>query len=303
MSKTPIEWVLNAAGEQGHTINPIRFRNLETGKIGHHCEKISPGCKNCYASTMNGGPYLSGLTYIAENTPKGEYFLDSNALQQVLRRKKPTAYFWCDMTDLFGSWVPEEWIDQCFAVMALTPQHRHFVLTKRADRMLEYFAADPWERITLQGSKLRGLCGTEIPMPNVWLGVSVEDQQRANERYAPMKALAEQGWITWVSYEPALESVAWWGWSFLKWLVVGGESGPGARPFNIAWARNTVKQCGEASVPVFVKQLGAFPVEEREVGTTKGGCHIPLKFRDRKGGDMSEWTADLRVRQMPEVRP
>lgn len=124
MAETKIEWVIGPDGSRGHSVNPIRFRNIETGKVGHFCEKISAGCKNCYSSTMQ-KPYLSGLEFIAENRDKGELFLDDAALESVLRRRKPTGYFWCDMTDMFGAWVPDEWIDRCLDVMTMTPRHRH----------------------------------------------------------------------------------------------------------------------------------------------------------------------------------
>jgi protein gp37 len=142
MSKTLIEWA-------DHTINPIRARNLETGAVGHFCEKVSPECANCYASDWNervrpqasGKLIGTGLSFLPVNRAKVETFLDRSKLEEVLRRKKPTRYFWCDMTDLFGEWVPDAMIDACFAVMALTPHHTHMVLTKRADRMRAYMAA------------------------------------------------------------------------------------------------------------------------------------------------------------------
>lgn len=270
MGATPIEWVRNAAGEQGHTINPIRFRNLETGKVGHHCEKVSPGCKNCYASTMNGGPYLCGLTYTAENTAKGEFFLDGNALEQVLHRRKPTAYFWCDMTDMFGRWVPDKWIDQCFATMALTPQHRHFVLTKRAERLPEYFADIPYrqevvgilaeyesgiDRFRLRlGNPEDGKPRWTLPLPNVWLGVSVEDRDHLWRADVLRETPAA---VRFLSVEPLLADLGEiHGLSGIDWVIVGGESGPGARPMDPAWPRSIRDQCTSAKVPLFFKQWG-----------------------------------------------
>jgi protein gp37 len=200
------------------------------------------------------------------------------------------------------------------------------------------------------------------PLANVWLGVSVEDQATADERIPLL--LDTPAARRWVSYEPAIGPVTFrdeWlsrtcalghfthrndtgyrpgecahegqfvcGFPLvggLDWIVVGGESGPGARPFDLAWARSAIAQCRSASVPCFVKQLGAQPVssehaaihdrhgiaapclslhEARLLAPDYDGGRVvhpaPLRLRDRKGGDLDEWPADLRVREMPEVR-
>lgn len=356
MTKTPIEWA-------DFTVNPFRFRNLKTGKVGHHCTKISPGCKNCYSGKMQTGPYLSGLAFIEENKPKGEFFLDEGALEQVLRRKKPAKIFWCDMTDMFLEDYPDEWIVRCVAVMALTPWHTHQVLTKRAERMREFFASDlnqaathMAEDATLHRMVGGATMGTPWPLPNVWLGVSAENQEFADKRIPHL--LRTPAAIRFVSYEPALGPVSFR--SFighhvthgacvkcgiyhpatkingcvyqsldepLDWIIVGGESGPSARPFDTAWARQTVAQCKEAAVPVFVKQLGANPWDSasgkdvdhlfvpcghacdccdecpsNEGQRPRGDHPRPMSLDDRKGGDMAEWPAGLRVREFPEVR-
>lgn len=166
-----------------------------------------------------------------------------------------------------------------------------------------------------------------------WLGVSVEDQRTADERVPLLLNTPAAG--RWVSYEPALGPVDFTrtpappGWlpingatmddlrgclprwqadgcrlsGGLDWIVIGGESGPGARPFDLAWARSTIEQCREAGVPVFVKQLGAgegLRGTARYVTDSARAEHYPI--RDRKGGDMEEWPEDLRVRELPEVR-
>jgi protein gp37 len=343
MTNTPIEWT-------DFAVNPIRFRNKETGKVGHFCEKVSPGCKNCYSDKMQTGPYLSGLAFIAENADKGELFFDEAVLQKVLKRRKPARIFWCDMTDLFGRWVPDEWIDRCFAVMALTPHLTHQVLTKRADRMREYFAGvaeDPDELVMRWGSEAgclldgdwiwnegkryrsrierfiswsHGLeedCETQVtrehavpfPLPNVWLGGSVEDQQRADERI-PM-LLQTPAAVRFLSVEPLLGPVdlglnRWvrlprmvvseLPFPNLDWVIVGGESGPGARPCDVAHVRSIVTQCQAAGVPVFVKQLGARPCDWQ----VSASCYAYPQYLDPKGGDPEEWPADLRVREMPK---
>src|SRR5690606_33704352 len=198
MSKTAIEWT-------DFTVNPIRARNLETGAVGHFCEKISPGCAHCYASALQKRfrmPNFPGANKRLPTMPlvtdratvqineRLEVFLDENVLRQVLRRRKPTKFFWCDMTDLLGSWVPDEWIDRCLAVMALTGQHIHQVLTKRAERLPAYFAPGRSDQIYQAVQQLAEQYGIadylfdDWPWPNVWLGVSGEDQPRINERHA-----------------------------------------------------------------------------------------------------------------------
>jgi protein gp37 len=169
------------------------------------------------------------------------------------------------------------------------------------------------------------------PLKNVWLGVSVEDQRTADERIPVLLSLPAA--VRWVSYEPALGPVrferiesedgeawvnaltGWWSgndtpWPSLDWIVVGGESGPGARPFDLAWARSTISACREAGVPVFVKQLGAHPVVSVEGALVARGLYPtdmgpagrrpePWHLDDHKGGDPSEWPEDLRVREWP----
>lgn len=144
------------------------------------------------------------------------------------------------------------------------------------------------------------------PLPNVWLGVSVEDQATADERIPLL--LRTPAAVRFVSYEPALGPVNLLRYmsvplaeidnpgAMLDWVIVGGESGPGARPFDIQWARNTVAQCKAAGVACFVKQVGSVPMERGE------RWRYEPKLKDRKGGDWEEWPEDLRVREFPEVR-
>lgn len=127
------------------------------------------------------------------------------------------------------------------------------------------------------------------PLPNVWLGVSAEDQTRYDERVPDL--LATPAAVHFFSFEPLLGPIRA---DYLgEWSIVGGESGPGARPMNVEWARSIVDQCRSAGVSCFVKQLGADPV-------WADGAFLNL--RDRKGGDMAEWPTDLRVREMPGPR-
>ena len=162
------------------------------------------------------------------------------------------------------------------------------------------------------------------PLPNVWLGVSVEDQQRADERIPHL--LLVPAAVRFLSVEPILGPVDLnagpvgdalsecdecgttargdcdfcQGLGRISWVIVGGEGGPGARPCSVEWIRSIVRQCRAAGVPVFVKQLGARPYFHD--GMRLSDVQL-LRLHNRKGGDPSEWPEDLRVREWPEVKP
>jgi len=276
-----------------------------------------------------------------------------------LRRQKPTGYAVCLMGDLFHPGVPDEQIAAVFGGMAATPQHRYYILTKRAERMARWFAWVAAQKITLplgtvtfaaldilgdSEPRLGGPVETTWPLPNVWLGVSVENQATADERIPHL--LRCPAAVRWVSMEPLLEAVnlrptwlrrsgvcacaralaktgdesaepeyrkhpacsecgrPWLRWREpLSWIVVGGESGPRARPCDLAWIRSIRDQCRAAGVPVFVKQLGAFPVAD---GTPAPPDLPPGDFRPCYPGAWADphfWPEDLRVREWPEVKP
>lgn len=288
MGKTSIEWT-------EFSVNPIRARHGR--RTGHYCEKVSPGCTHCYASRMQ--PRFGLPQFQDQRLSDVRTFLDASTLLKVLSRKKPTTYFWCDMSDMFGEWVPNEWIAACFGVMSATPQHRHQVLTKRAKRLPVWF---DWLRETVAlgrygaaGDSLPELCRSaavgylcdhltehspllvgydnQWPLPNVHLGVSVEDQPRAMERIPYL--LATPAAVRFISAEPLLgplEIVGYlsgeyapedWGGAMaeafgpsLDWVIVGAESGPSCRPCNVNWIRELVRQCRQTQTAVFVKQLG-----------------------------------------------
>ncbi len=332
MAETSIQWC-------DHSINPLRARNLETGKVGHFCAKVSQGCKNCYSSKLQ-TPHLVGLPFVAENRPKIELFFEEKAIQEVLRRRKPTKYFWCDMTDMFWEEYPDEWIERCFAAMALTPWHTHLVLTKRGARLMkwsnrQFLAGDvqvkandlrdrykiPWPAVLKREclgeeghmrdpAELMEVIDCEPwPLPNVWIGVSVEDQAMADERTQYLRSVPAA--VRFISQEPQLGNIEWTGdmLNGISWIIIGGESGPNARPFDIDWPRKTITQCQPHGVAVFVKQLGADPRE----GNSNGNCRnldctppdcgfVRLRLKDKKGGSMEEWPEDLRIRQFPFVQ-
>jgi protein gp37 len=284
---------------------------------------VSPGCAHCYAETfaerfrgVKGHPYEQGF----------DLRLVPEKLAEPLSWKKPRRVFVNSMSDLFQEGVPDEYVDRVFAVMALRQQHTFQILTKRADRMRDYLTAPMrMERVILKfgefvvpggmksivkGSNcVNGLARGGWPLPNVWLGVSVENQHFADERIPLL--LRTPAAIRFISAEPLLGPVdlhrCWLDYDSyecpacgdiecncgaLDWVIVGGESGHGARPFDIAWARSIVAQCGAAGVACFVKQLGA-----KAYGPD---IHSAI-LNDRKGGDITEWPVDLQVREYPVV--
>lgn len=260
------------------------------------CTKVSAGCKNCYAERM--ATRLRGR----HGYPADEPFrvtLHPGRLDEPMRWRKPRRVFVNSMSDLFHEYVPDEFIDRVFAVMACAPQHQFLVLTKRPNRMRDWC-----QRIA------RGPALETWPLPNVWLGVSAEDQLAADRRIPIL--LDTPAAVRFVSAEPLLEPVVLIdylpdthdghrdprGGPWLDWVIVGGESGSGARRCDVKWVRAIVGQCQAAGVSVFVKQLGAHPTESGDFDAKTGPVSGP-RLRDRKGGDPDEWPEDLRVREHP----
>jgi len=293
---------------------PIRARNRATGKVGWHCTHASEGCRHCYAESRNGW-IGTGLPFKPGHEKDVEIFLDEAMLLQPLRWKRPRMIFVCSMTDLFADFVPDDWIDKIFAIMALAPQHTFQVLTKRSKRMQEYMAGEGISGgrssmilVELMGSIAEAEDSFDLqqrieerlkpppladrwPLPNVWLGVSTEDQARANERIPDL--LATPAAVRFVSAEPLLGPInlelaqcncpspadairtrhllscpadrrPYRRWS-LDWVIAGGESGPHARPMHPDWARIIRNQCAAAGVPFFFKQWGELaPVYDRD---------------------------------------
>jgi protein gp37 len=308
------------------------------------CSLHSPGCTNCYAmrtaarlATMAAtAPVYAGLTQPSKAGPvwTGKIAVNESTMLAPLRRRKPTMYFVNSMSDLFHESVPGEVIDRVFAVMALCPQHTFQVLTKRSDRMRAYLAAHDTSTIGdsitdaafMINGAVRGYRGkggsAKWPLPNVWLGVSVEDQKRADERIPDL--LATPAAVRFLSCEPLLGPVdltrvrrfkpgvadrEWlnavggrvWtdqsnlpnpdpSWSYpgrpfsegrgIDWVIVGGESGPGARPIHPDWARSLRDQCAMADVPFFFKQWGEWMPTEYIEGE---GEEFGNRFLDGSG--------------------
>ena len=300
MGKTKIEWAT-------HVWNPVRG-----------CTRVSRGCEHCYAERMaarrlpglmsptTGEPYAT----MTADGPRwtGQVELIERQLEVPMRWKNPRRIFVNSMSDTFHEALPDEAIDRIFAVMAMCPQHTFFVLTKRAERMEQYAQA------AARGAFLDTCAGEAYlasypmhrrrpwPLGNVWLGVSVEARANKYRIDALRKTPAA---LRFLSLEPLLEDLGELDLRGIRWVIVGGESGPGARPCSISWIRSVVEQCRAAKVSCFVKQLGAHirgdKAEFRTIDWDVVDGH-GFGLCDRKGGDPDEWPEDIRVRQMPEAK-
>jgi protein gp37 len=317
---TAIEWC-HVPGYKGETLNPIRARNKATGNVGHWCQKVSAGCTNCYAESLNLSKRFPWATH-APYTPAGfkevEIFLDEDKLTQPLRWRGGRAIFWNDMTDGFGEWVPFEWIYQMLCVCAATPQHIHMHLTKRPERMAQ-INRDDFNAAMVQFELKHGpypAMTQAWPLPNVWFGTSVENQQAADERIPHL--LRCPAAVRFLSVEPMLGPVnfRWVDWHHratcetyreylertgrvneyesireIGWIIYGAESGPGKTTNRCAdevnkWILDGVKQCHAASVPAFVKQI-----------VIRRGENYKRVSGDPDAG----WPHELKVRQWPHT--
>ncbi|MGE0133278.1 MAG: phage Gp37/Gp68 family protein [Blastocatellales bacterium] len=221
------------------------------------CDKVSPGCKNCYAKRD-----WARLSANEKTVYYGRKFEDvathEERLILPLRWTKPRLIFVNSMSDLFHQDVPQEFIQEVWVTMALARArgHRFQILTKRAERMPGSVAALDVEYIqAIYEASATTMPAWEWPLPNVWLGVSVEDQPRASERVKYLRSTDAA--VRWVSYEPALGPVDWYNrWHFINWLVCGFESGPDARPGHPDLARQARDFCQFFSIPFLFKQWG-----------------------------------------------
>ena len=253
MSK--IEWT-------GQTWNPV------TG-----CTRASAGCDNCYAVTMTrrlaamGQTKYDGLINPGKKHFNGIVKCHEDALDIPLRKKKPTTFFVNSMSDLFHEAVPFEFIAHIFRIFKAAPQHTFQVLTKRPARLLEFYRW--WDPTAVSAG-----CNF---YPNLWLGVSVENQTAAEERIPYL--LQVPAAVRFLSCEPLLgpldlqmtcthdkvlrrHRITWL--EMLDWVIVGGESGRNARPMHPAWARSLRDQCKEAGTAFFFKQWGEWGISRHE---------------------------------------
>lgn len=246
--RTPIEWT-------DASWSPIAAFRKSDGKRGWACTKPSPGCKHCYAERIN-ERLGTGLPYTHAALDQVE--LRAVNLDQPLRWRRPRRIFVESMSDLFGEFMPDEMIDQVFRMMFEAKQHVFQVLTKRAERMRKY-VEDRWSDPKWP------------PAPNIWLGVSVENQEAADERIphltkAPCRVrflsceplLGPVDLSRWIDRDEIRKAGGRWTEELVDWVICGGESGPGARPMHPDWARAIRDQCVAAGVPFHFKQWGEY---------------------------------------------
>lgn len=296
------------------------------------CTRVSAGCDNCYAVPMTnrleamGQAKYAGLTVLngkGDRHFNGVVRCHDDALEVPLRWRKPRRIFVNSMSDLFHRDVPFEFVDKVFAVMALCPQHTFQVLTKRPERMAEYLAdlarrVQEWNGGEGEPEEylIQRLCDetdqVEVaepchrwlntynarnlgwPLPNVWLGTSIENQDAADKRIPHLLKCSAA--VRFLSAEPLLGPLdlsAFFGGEYatatgsepnynfgISWCIVGGESGHGARPMDIEWARSIRDQCQAAGVPFFMKQM---------------------VVNGKVTGELLKFPEDLRVREFPST--
>lgn len=264
---TKIEWT-------DETWNPV------TG-----CTKVSTGCDHCYAEIMH--ERFNGKGSFATVT------LHPARLDKPLRWRTPKRVFVNSMSDLFHDDVPDEYIARVWAVMAATPQHTYQVLTKRHGRMrsllssLEFdlAVAAAWSALDTTAGSLTEDHTPPYPLPNVWLGVSAENQRWANTRINAL--LNTPAAVRFVSCEPLLGPIEYDEFPVVDWVIVGGESGHGARPMHPDWARSLRDQCADAGVAFHFKQWGEYRHLDKsnDYVWTEGGDRLePVRVGKKAAG-------------------
>lgn len=228
MKTTKIEWT-------DKTWNPI------TG-----CDRLSEGCKNCYAATMSVRLQNMGLAKYKQGFAVVTH---TENLDEPLHWKDPCNIFVCSMSDLFNEKVPFSFIDKVFATIRKANNHRFQILTKRAERMAKYFST------------------RNVP-DNAWVGVTVEKSNRKNRIDELRKIPAK---IRFLSCEPLLDDLEEIDLSGIDWIIVGGESGPKARPMQKNWVENIKRQADQHKIAFFFKQWGTWGVDGIKRNKTANG--------------------------------
>lgn len=213
------------------------------------CSIKSPGCARCYAMKLAAGRLRNhasrkGLAEFVNGQAvwTGEVRFNEQWLRDPIKWKEPRDIFVCAHSDLFHEKVADAQLGLIFGVMVDAPWHRYQVLTKRSGRLRRFVE------------------NASAALPHVILGVSVENQQYADERREDLRVASQRGWQTFCSYEPALGAVDWETWDFLSWMISGGESGGDSHPTHPDWHRATRDFCASNNIPYLFKQWGSWTV-------------------------------------------
>ena len=255
------------------TINPIQDTIKGESGRGYHCTKVSAGCQHCYAEVIN-KRFGNGLPF---DNRRAEFELIRSELDKPLKWKKPKRIFVQSMGDLFYESVDWCEIAAVFGLAVFNPQHTFLFLTKRPERMAKFFTMHNgeyrsnffwWQNECCLRLPKRYTFGIrcraqqdEFPLPNIYLGVTAENQKRADERIPTLVQIPAK--VRFISIEPILSEVniekylTEQGWCpsepGLEWVIVGAETGPGKRPAKSEWIENIIEQCKVAKVPLFMK--------------------------------------------------
>lgn len=251
---TAIQWT-------DHTFNPW---------VG--CSKVSPACDRCYAETWakrSGHPELwAGERRRTSAANWRQPLKWSREAEAAGIRKR---VFCASLADVFDNQVPAEWRADLWALIAATPWLDWQLLTKRPQNIAKMLPID-WV----------------VGWRNVWLGTTVENREEAARRMPLLRAVRAE--VHFLSIEPLLEDLGDIDLTGIDWAIIGGESGGGARPFRLAWARSLIARCRSAGTRPFLKQLGV-----------NNDAYVEARAVTGKAGDMAEWPEDLRVREMPPL--
>lgn len=245
------------------------------------CWEISPGCNNCYAKTWD---HRLGGDHWGKNKPYrtfGEkHWAEPISWNRAAQKAREMRRVFCaSMCDIFDEFWPDGQREKLWDLISRTPWLWWMLLTKRIDKAEQLFPKS-WLK--------------QMP-PNVWMGVTIEDVKRRDQRAPELLKWAGRVPVLFVSMEPLLEDVPmaeFLGPQRINWLITGGESDKGARPYDIAWPRRLIGEARDAGIAPFVKQLGSNP--------TRHGL-IQLRLKHKKGEDQTEWPPELRVQEFPNV--
>lgn len=245
MSLTKIQWT-------ERTWNPV------TG-----CSKVSEGCRHCYAETM--AKRLQGMGQ-QRYANAFSLTIHPDALDEPKQVKKPSMFFVCSMADLFHKDVPFDFVDKVMETIEACPRHTFQILTKRPERMVEYFIR--------RAKRLHRLF--DLP-DNVWVGVTVESEREIPRISVLRRLLTHSKNIKFISCEPLLGDLGMLNLAAIDLVIVGGESGPQARPMQKQWVLNIMRQCEEQCVNFFFKQWGTFGEDGVKRNKKANGCTIDGK--------------------------